>query len=177
MGEESANAKNVEKDTKKDKSKGPTEEQLESLELPPLLLVQLKILKNEARSLGKTLDEIHDWIALNIPMMKEEDNDGVAVMAAVIAEMAGAIAKVRSVYDIESSYISDRAELDVKYMKSSDADSILEAVEVCDSDAWDTLERGWRTMMRVVLLIHSTLAKNTKALKDPRGQKRHNLHL
>lgn len=161
----------------KDKDKAPTSEQLDSLNLPPLLLVQLKIIKGEARSLGKTLDQIHDWIALNIPQMKEEDNMGVAVMASVISEIAGAIAKTRNVYDLEASYVSDRAELDVKYLKTTDAESTLQAIEVCDSDAWDTLEKGWRTLMRVALLVHSTLAKNMRLLKDPRGAPKHNLHL
>lgn len=162
---------------KKDKDKAPTSEQLDSLALPPLLLVQLKILKNEARALAKTLDQIHDWIALNIPQMKDEDNVGVAVMASVIQEIAGGIAKVRGVYDIEASYVSDRAELDVKYLKNTDAESILQAIEVCDADAWDTLEKGWRAMIRVALLLHSTLAKNMKLLKDPRGAPKHSLHL
>lgn len=162
---------------KKDKDKAPTSAQLESLALPPLLLVQLKIIKNEARILGKTLDEIHDWIALNIPQMKEEDNVGVAVMASVIQELAGSIVKVRGVYDMEASYVSDRAELDVKYLKTTDAESTLQAIEVCDGDAWDTLEKGWRVMMRVALLVHSTLAKNMRLLKDPRGAPKHNLHL
>lgn len=162
---------------KKDKDKAPTSEQLDSLALPPLLLVQLKIAKTEARILGKTLDEIHDWIALNIPQMKEEDNVGVAVMASVIGELTGAIAKVRGVYDMEAAYVSDRAELDVKYLKTTDAESTLQAIEVCDSDAWDTLEKAWRTMMRVALLVHSTLAKNMRLLKDPRAGPKHNIHL
>lgn len=162
---------------KKEKEKAPTTEQLDSLSLPPLLLVQLKIIKNEARALGKTLDQIHDWIALNIPQMKEEDNVGVAVMASVISEIAGGIAKVRGVYDMEAAYVSDRAELDVKYLKTTDAESTLQAIEVCDADAWDTLEKGWRTLIRVALLLHSTLAKNMKLLKDPRGAPKHSLHL
>jgi hypothetical protein len=162
---------------KKDKDKAPTSEQLDSLALPPLLLVQLKIIKNEARILGKTLDEIHDWIALNIPQMKEEDNVGVAVMAGVIQELAGSIVKVRGVYDLEASYVSDRAELDVKYLKTTDAESTLQAIEVCDADTWDTLEKGWRAMMRVSLMVHSTLAKNMRLLKDPRSAPKHNLHL
>ncbi|CUG83935.1 proteasome activator PA28 beta subunit family protein, putative [Bodo saltans] len=162
---------------KKDKDKAPTSEQLDSLSLPPLLLVQLKIIKSEARTLGKTLDEIHDWIALNIPQMKEEDNVGVAVMAGVIQELAGSIVKVRGVYDLEASYVSDRAELDVKYLKTTDAESTLQAIEVCDADTWDTLEKGWRAMMRVSLMVHSTLAKNMRLLKDPRSAPKHNLHL
>lgn len=172
-------AQSVTAKKKKDEkdNKAPTTEQLESLALPPLLLVQLKIIKQEARELGKTLDQIHDWIALNIPTMKEEDNLGVAVMASVIGELAQSIAKVRGVYDMESGYVSDRAELDVKYLKTTDAESTLQAIEVCDSDAWDTLEKGWRTLMRVALLIHATLAKNMKLLKDPRGGPKTNLHL
>jgi len=172
-------AQSVTAKKKKDdkENKAPTTQQLESLALPPLLLVQLKIIKQEARELGKTLDQIHDWIALNIPTMKEEDNLGVAVMASVIGELAQSIAKVRGVYDMESGYVSDRAELDVKYLKTTDAESTLQAIEVCDSDAWDTLEKGWRALMRVALLVHATLAKNMKLLKDPRGGPKANLHL
>jgi len=163
----------------KDKPMTPkvTKEQLETVALPLLLLSQMRILKREARDLGKTLDQMHDWIAMNVPVMKDEDNLGVAVMASVITEMAGAISRVRNVYEIESSYLSDRSELELKYIKHSDADSALRALQVADNDAWDTLEKGWRVLIRIVLVVHSTLAKNMRLLKDPRSGPKHNLAL
>lgn len=146
-----------------------TPEQLEVVAVPPLLLAQLRIIKQEARGLGKVLDQIHDWIALNVPMMKEEDNMGVAVMAAVIAEVSGCISRTRSVYEIEASYVSDRSEIELKYIKAPDADSSVQALKVLDTDTWDTLEKGWRVLMRVVLMVHTTLARNMRILRDPRS--------
>ena len=160
-----------------DDKKHLTPEQLEAIAMPPLLLVQLRVIKQEARSLGKVLDQIHDWIALNIPMMKEEDNMGVAVMASVIAEVSGCISRVRSVYDLEASYVADRSELELKYLKAMDADSAVQALKVIDTDSWDTLEKGWRVLMRVVLMVHTTLARNMRILRDPRSAPKHHLSL
>jgi hypothetical protein len=154
-----------------------TAEQLEVIAMPPLLLVQLRVIKQEARSLGKVLDQVHDWIALNVPMMKEEDNMGVAVMASVISEVSGCISRVRNVYDIEASYVSDRSESELKYLKAMDADSAIQAIKVIDTDTWDTLEKGWRVLMRVVLMVHTTLARNMRILRDPRTAPKHHLSL
>lgn len=142
---------------------------LEAVSIPAVLLVQLKIIKQEARALGKTFDQIHDWIALNVPTMKEEDNVGVGVMAQVLGEMQANIASIREVYDQESAYVSDRTQLELAVLKSQESKSCQLALKVCDSDAWDGVEKGWRVMMRVVLLAHSTLAKNMKLLRDPRA--------
>jgi hypothetical protein len=152
-------------------------EQLEAIAMPPLLLVQLRVIKQEARSLGKVLDQIHDWIALNVPMMKEEDNLGVAVMASVIQEVSGCISRVRGVYDIEASYVSDRSESELKYLKAMDADSAAQALKVLDTDTWDTVEKGWSVLMRVVLMVHTTLARNMRILRDPRTAPKHHLSL
>ena len=150
---------------------------LEAVAIPAVLLVQMKLIKQEARALGKVLDQIHDWVALNVPTMKEEDNMGVAVLAQVIEEIAGFISNVREIYDMEADYVSSRTELELKALKSADAVSSKPALEVCDSDAWDSIEKGWRTLMRVVLLAHATLAKNMKVLRDPRATPKHQLSL
>jgi hypothetical protein len=150
---------------------------LEAVAISAVLLVQMKLIKQEARSLGKVLDQVHDWVALNVPTMKEEDNAGVAVLAQVIEEISGFIGSVREIYDLEAEYVSSRTELELKVLKSSDAVSSKPALEVCDSDAWDSIEKGWRTLMRVVLLAHATLAKNMKVLRDPRSAPRSQLSL
>jgi hypothetical protein len=163
---------------KKDtKNVAPTDDQLDTIAMPPLLLVQLKKIKQEARSLGRLFDQIHDWIALNIPMMKDEDNVGVAVMASVIADLELTSAAIRELYDLESSYLSDRMEREVTYVKTPEADSTLQAIAVCDADMWNSVEKGWRVLMRVVLMTHSTLSKNMKALKNPRAKPGASLNL
>jgi hypothetical protein len=44
-------------------------------------------------------------------------------------------------------------------------------MEVLDLDAWDDAERGWRSMIRVSLILFSMLHKNMKVLREPRKQR------
>ena len=44
-------------------------------------------------------------------------------------------------------------------------------LEIGDADMWDEVERSWRAMIRVCLILYSVLTKNMSRLKNPDGQK------
>jgi hypothetical protein len=133
------------------------------------LLKQLRVLKGEARTLMKVLDQIHDWIALNVPAIGgDEEDSGVEVLGVVLQNVEDTTEALGEVYGMESKYLSDRAELEATYAHRPDCPSVQRTFKVLNSDAWDELERGWRAMIRGSLLLHSTLAKNMKILREPR---------
>lgn len=147
-----------------------------ALNLPPAeskqrLLVQLRMLKDEARVLIKTFDQIHDWIALNVPTMQEEDNQGVEIMGIVISNVADMTGVLRQVYGLEGKYLSDRVSIEAKGARYPDCPSYDRALLVLDSNMWDDVEKGWRSMIRACLLIHSVLAKNMTVLCEPRKKR------
>ena len=133
-----------------------------------LLQEQLLLLKKEAYALGTTFDGIHDWIALSIPDYKEEDNTNVEVMGAVIQQVGSLQETVREVYSTELTYLEQRADLEKALLKVPDSDTIARQLELTDLDTWDDVERGWRGMIRVALILFTMLSKNMKALREPR---------
>jgi hypothetical protein len=136
-----------------------------------LLQEQLNLLKAEAYALGTTFDGIHDWIALNVPDYKEEDNVGVEIMGAVIQQVASLQESIREVYATELRYLEERGDLEKTLLKMPDSDTVQRQMEVLDLDAWDDAERGWRSMIRVSLILFSMLHKNMKVLREPRKQR------
>lgn len=142
-----------------------------------LLLSHLATLKREAYELGTTFDGIHDWIALNIPDMKEADGVGVEIMDAVMEQVTSLSDSLRSVYELELKYVDDRSEMEVSASKYSDSPSHLARIVCHDSEAWDDIERGWRTLARASILLHTVLAKNMKKLRDPHAHRAHNLSM
>lgn len=142
------------------------------LTLPPpeskqKLLAQLRILKIESRGVVKTFDQIHDWIALNIPTLGEEA-PGLEVMGVIIGNVADLTGVIKSVYGLESKYLSDRLELEAKLLRNPECPSYERALTVLDSNTWDEVEKAWRSIIRACLLVHSLLAKNMKLLMDPK---------
>lgn len=136
------------------------------------LLKQLKLLKREAYELTTTFDGIHDWIALNIPTMKDEDNVGVEVMGAVIEQISSLNEAIREVYKLESKYLTERAESEKSVLKYPESSSLALQMEVGDMDTWDEVERSWRALIRVCLILYSVLSKNMAKLKEPRSENR-----
>lgn len=142
--------------------------------LPPAeskekLLAQLRSLKIESRGLIRTFDQMHDWIALNIPTMTtDEDNGGVEVMGVVISNIVDMTSVIRQVYSLESKYLSDRVEIEAAAARYPECPSYERQLLVLDSNTWDDVEKGWRSIIRACLLIHSVLAKNMKVLYEPR---------
>jgi hypothetical protein len=146
------------------------------LTLPPTdskerLLAQLRILKIEARALIKTFDQIHDWIALNVPTMGEDMPAGVEVMGVIISNISDMTGVIKQVFSQEAKYLSDRLEVEAKVARYPDCPSFERSMVVLDSNTWDEVEKGWRSIIRACLLIHSLLAKNMKILVDPRKTK------
>ena len=132
------------------------------------IVKQLRQLKRESYELGATMDGIHDWIALNVPDMKDDENDGVEVMGAVIEQVTSLTDTVRSVYAAESKYLEERAELEKSMLKLPESETMKLAIKSHDADTWDEVDRGWRTLIRVCLLLYSILSKNMAMLKEPR---------
>lgn len=153
------------------------------LTLPPpeskaKLLAQLRILKIESRGVVKTFDQIHDWIALNIPTLGEE-TPGLEVMGVIIGNVGDLTGVIKSVYGLESKYLSDRLDLEAKLLRNPECPSYERALTVLDSNTWDEVEKAWRSIIRACLLVHSLLAKNMKLLMDPkrtRGRDQHHSH-
>jgi hypothetical protein len=134
------------------------------------IVKQLRLLKRESYELGATMDGIHDWIALNVPDIKDDENDGVEVMGAVIEQVTSLADTVRSVYSAEAKYLEERAELEKSMLKLPESETMKLAIKSHDGDTWDEIDRGWRTLIRVCLLLYSILSKNMAMLKEPRKQ-------
>ena len=143
------------------------------LVLPPVeskdkLLAQLRTLKIESRGLIRTFDQIHDWIALNVPTLQEDLPAGVEVMGVIIGNVGDMASVIKTVYGLEAKYLTDRIEMETKAARYTECPSYQQALTVLDSNTWDEVEKGWRSIIRACLLIHSLLAKNMKLLTDPR---------
>lgn len=132
------------------------------------LVKQLRLLKREAYELGSTMDGIHDWIALNVPDIKEDDNDNVEIMGAVIEQVTSLTDTVKAVYSAESQYIEQRSEIEKAMLKLPESETMKLSMAAGDSNAWDEVDRAWRTLVRITLLLYSILSKNMAALKEPR---------
>ena len=80
---------------------------------------------------------------------------------------------VKDVYAAELKYLEDRSDLEKTLLRVPDSDTVLRQLEVLDLDAWDDMERGWRGMIRVSLILFSMLAKNMKvrAIDSPSSRK------
>uniref|UniRef100_A0A7S1MS54 Proteasome activator PA28 C-terminal domain-containing protein n=1 Tax=Neobodo designis TaxID=312471 RepID=A0A7S1MS54_NEODS len=147
------------------------------LQLPPAdnrdrLLAQLRILKIEARGLVNTFEQIHDWIALNVPTLGDESaGPGVEVMGVVISNVSDLTGVIKAVYGLEGKYLGDRVEIEAKLARHPECPSYDRAMAVNDSNAWDEVEKAWRSIIRACLLVHSLLAKNMKILMDPKRSK------
>ena len=74
-------------------------------------------------------------------------------------------------------YYSDRAEIEKALLRAPNRESLKAMLDALDSNSWDDVERGWRTMIRVTLLLYSVLSKNMKKLKEPVEQKRSDLFM
>jgi hypothetical protein len=136
---------------------------------------QLRLLKREAYELSSTMDGIHDWIALSIPEIQTSEsgeNDGVEVMGAVIEQVSSLTDTVKACYSAESKYLEDRADLEKAMLKLPESETMRLSLAALDCDTWDEIDRAWRTLVRVTLLLYSILSKNMSHLKEPRKEKR-----
>jgi hypothetical protein len=144
------------------------------LTLPPAanrdrLLAQLRILKIESRGLIKTFEQIHDWVALNVPTLGDESSGpGVEVMGVVISNVSDLTGVIKAVYGLEAKYLDDRVAIEAKIARYPECPSYERALAVNDHNSWDEVEKAWRSIIRACLLVHSLLAKNMKILMNPK---------
>jgi hypothetical protein len=147
------------------------EEDVMEIEFPDneKLCQQLKALKREAYELSTTFDGISDWIDLNAPDKEKgsEDSVGAEVQDAVIEQVGSLNEAVKGVYDLELKYLSERTDLESQVLKAPQVRSLQLQLEIGDSDTWDEIERSWRAMIRVCLILYSVLTKNMTRLKNP----------
>jgi hypothetical protein len=125
-------------------------------------------LREEAFELEITMDGICDWLNLSIPDLQVDDTDGVDVIQAVLASAEAHSTAVHTCGKCERAYLEERAELELEVIAYPHSASTRQQLVVHDIDAWDDVERGWRTLVRTSLILHATLMKNMVTLLDPR---------
>lgn len=133
----------------------------------PQLLQEIRVLKTEARELNLRFEIIHDWIAMNMPALATEDAEGTTVMAAVIESLSGFMATIEEIYEQESSYLAERAGLELSFLQNPEIATGLAMIAIHDNDAWDSIEVGYRALIRCYLIAHSQLSKNMEQLRAP----------
>lgn len=147
-----------------------------------LLLKQLQTLKVEARSLSLCFERVHDWIALNLPEMAQEDNAQALIMGTMLGQVMNVLTSVKSIYELEGKYLVDRALSEQKLyriMRRGPSVSTVSAVAMLHSDermAWEDCHKAWRTLVRSTLLLHSMLSKNMERLRSPRSTRASHHH-
>lgn len=133
----------------------------------PQLLQEIRVLKTEARELNLKFEIIHDWIAMNMPALATEDAEGTTVMAAVIESLTGFMATIEEIYSQEASYLAERAGLELSFLQNPEIATGLAMIAIHDNDAWDSIEVGYRALIRCYLIAHSQLSKNMEQLRAP----------
>jgi len=126
-------------------------------------------LKAEAYELRVVLSGICDWIEMQMPAIKLEDNRGVAVQEQVIRHVVHMRTAVQGVYERDRLYMEKLAEYSSKYYKHPEAKSQWAGtIEAWNEEHWDQLERDWREMRHIVVLAARLLSLNMDKLAAPR---------
>lgn len=147
-------------------------EHLKDVECSPMLLAQLRVVRKESQAFVNILDQIHDWIAMRVPAMKEEDNSGVMVMAEVMELISSVSTQVTArLHNIEQSFIGDRAKMELEYLANPGCETTRNLLRSIDDDKWNDIEEGYRSLMRGAIIIHGRLAKNMKHIRSPREKR------
>lgn len=133
----------------------------------PQLLQEVRVLKTEARELNLKFEIIHDWIAMNMPALATEDAEGTSVMAAVIESLTGFMATIEEIYGQEAEYLAERAGLELSFLQNPEIATGLAMIAIHDNDLWDSIEVGYRALIRCYLIAHSQLSKNMEQLRAP----------
>eukprot|EP00759_Apiculatamorpha_spiralis_P048550 PhF_6_TR4379/c0_g1_i1/m.5909 len=141
------------------------------------VLEHLKHLKKEAWEIIQLFDGIEDWVLIRIPKMSEEDNSGVQVQAAVVAQLTSYYELVKEVYSEEAEYLKRRGEMESNFAEQSGALSYLKCIEVNDTEEWDDIELSWRSLIRATVLAFTLLNNNMDKLKDPVKQAPTSMHM
>lgn len=136
------------------------------------LLDQMKHLKLAGTELVTVFEGICDWLQLSIPDIMVDDNDSVDVMQSVLEATSAHSEAVESTVNFLREFLDDRADLEIDTIKFPHSSSLRRQMLINDLDAWSEVERGWRTLVRCSLIIHTLLAKNMRKLLNPRNSSR-----
>ena len=133
------------------------------------LITNMEALSTEAYELRVLLSGICDWIEMQMPAIKDEDNRGVAVQEAVIRHLVHMRGSVQSVNDRQRVYSERLAEYASKYYKTPRAaKQWAKPIIILQHDQWDQLERDWRELRQLVILSGRLLSINMDKLTIPR---------
>lgn len=136
------------------------------------LMDQMKHLKLAGTELVTVFEGICDWLQLSIPDIMIDDNDSVDVMRSVLEATSAHREAVDSTIVFLREFLDDRADLEIETLKFPHSISLRRQMLINDLDAWSEVERGWRTLVRCSLIIHTLLAKNMRKLLNPRNSSR-----
>jgi hypothetical protein len=136
------------------------------------LVDEMKRLKLAGTELVTVFEGICDWLQLSIPDIMIDDNDSVDVMRSVLEATSAHSEAVGSTVTFLREYLEDRADMEVETLKFPHSGSLRRQMLINDLDAWSEVERGWRTLVRCSLIIHTLLAKNMRKLLNPRNSSR-----
>eukprot|EP01060_Flectonema_neradi_P004974 TRINITY_DN13299_c0_g3_i2.p1 TRINITY_DN13299_c0_g3~~TRINITY_DN13299_c0_g3_i2.p1 ORF type:complete len:324 (+),score=64.99 TRINITY_DN13299_c0_g3_i2:133-972(+) len=146
-----------------------TSEKLPDIPEDPNLITNMEALSTEAYELRVLLSGICDWIEMQMPAIKDEDNRGVAVQEAVIRHLVHMRGSVQSVNDRQRVYSERLAEYASKYFKAPRAaKQWAKLIIILQHDQWDQLERDWRELRQLVILSGRLLSINMDKLTIPR---------
>eukprot|EP01062_Namystynia_karyoxenos_P063195 TRINITY_DN56011_c0_g1_i1.p2 TRINITY_DN56011_c0_g1~~TRINITY_DN56011_c0_g1_i1.p2 ORF type:complete len:302 (+),score=110.98 TRINITY_DN56011_c0_g1_i1:91-906(+) len=139
---------------------------------PPVdreLIRQMHALKEEAYEIRVMLSGVCDWIEMQMPPIKAEDNRGVAVQEQVIRHLVHMRTAIQSIYDRERVFFDKIAEYSSKYYENPKAcTQWVKTILVWHQEHWDQLERDWREMRHIVVLAARLLSLNMDKLCCPR---------
>eukprot|EP01062_Namystynia_karyoxenos_P045432 TRINITY_DN3372_c0_g2_i1.p1 TRINITY_DN3372_c0_g2~~TRINITY_DN3372_c0_g2_i1.p1 ORF type:complete len:315 (+),score=131.19 TRINITY_DN3372_c0_g2_i1:92-946(+) len=146
-----------------------------TLPIPPiddLLVEQLQILTNEAYELRTVLRGIDDWLELQEPAVKKQQDPefsvALEIQRAVRYEVIQDVKIVGELYGYETVFLAQHARYVSEYYKQPYAASYWwKLIDAEQRKFWDELERAWRQMIRVVLMTMKELANNHAQLSQP----------
>eukprot|EP01059_Diplonema_ambulator_P006527 TRINITY_DN16201_c0_g1_i2.p1 TRINITY_DN16201_c0_g1~~TRINITY_DN16201_c0_g1_i2.p1 ORF type:complete len:263 (+),score=67.13 TRINITY_DN16201_c0_g1_i2:36-824(+) len=139
-----------------------------------MLLKNLNYLTCEAYELRIILSGVCDWIEMQMPAIKSEDNRGVEVQEAVIRHLVHMRGAVQAINERQRAYTDKVADYATKYYKNPAAGrQWARALFLWNHDYWDQLERDWRELRQIVLLAGRRLSLNMEKLTRPRGNTHH----
>lgn len=137
-----------------------------------LLVDQMKLLKQAGTELATVFDGIVDWIALGIPDIRVDDNDSVDVMTSIMEATSAHSDAVSSTVTFHREYLDERADAEIEVLTFPHSPSLRRQLIINDLEAWSEVERGWQTLLRCSLIVHTLISKNMRKLLNPRNSSR-----
>ncbi|KAJ9473325.1 hypothetical protein DIPPA_08082 [Diplonema papillatum] len=134
----------------------------------PLLSMNMDSLTRETYELHTILSGICDWIEMQMPAIRLEDNRGVIVQESVIRHLIHMRTSVQGVNGRQNTYARKVADCVSKYYKEPlSAKEYAKGLIKHNMDTWDQLERDWRDVRQVVILAGRLLSLNLDKLQSP----------